>query len=173
MSYSVSLRHQDLRLTDNRQVLLRLGTDSDVDQTIKGSLGHYFGYASVLSELGLPGGGALTLSVYLLESGRSPIEFRTGPFQNAYRTTTVEHISKAGIPIWATDVSVEGQPLPNSADHFDLVVTTDSEVLPDAYSAAGKAERRRLRGLLRPHFDKALDLFDPPRPFDPAGSPPS
>lgn len=115
MSYSVSLRHRDLRLSDDAQVLLRLGTDADVDQTIKGSLGHYFGYADVLTELGLPGSGALTLSVYLLGAGRSPTEFRAGPFQSSYRTTTVRQANDAGIPIWATDVAVEGRLLANSA----------------------------------------------------------
>lgn len=166
MSYSVKLRHQDLRLGDDRRVLLRLGTDADVDQTIKGSLGHYFSYADVLAELGLPGVGALTLSVYLLEPGRFPIEFRVGPFQHAYRTTTVLQVREAAVPIWATDVAVEGRPLPMSVDHFDLVVSTESDVLPDAYTAAGKPERRGLRDLLRPEFDRALSLFGPPLPFD-------
>jgi len=69
MSYSVGLRHHDPRPIDDAQVLLRLGTDADVDLTIKSSLGHYFGYAAILAELGLPGRGALTLSVYLLEAG--------------------------------------------------------------------------------------------------------
>ena len=166
MSFSVRLRHRDLRLTDDTHVMLRLGTDADVDQTIKGSLGHYFGYADVLTELGLQGSGALTLSVYLLEAGLSPIEFRAGPFQNSYRTTTVRQANDAGIPIWATDITVEGRPLANSADHFDLVVSTNSDVLPDAYAAAGKSDRRRLRDLLRPQFDHALALFGPPQPFD-------
>lgn len=171
MSYSVGLRHRDLRLADDAQVLLRLGTDADVDQTIKGSLGHYFGYADALTEMGLPGSGALTLSVYLLESGRLPSEFRAGPFQTTYRTTTVRQANDAGIPIWATDVTVEGRPLANSADHFDLVVSTNSDVLPDAYASADKGERRRLRDLLRPQFVEALALFGPLQSFDPADLP--
>ena len=171
MSYSVGLRHRELRLTEDAQVLLRLGSDADVDQTIKGSLGHYFGYADVLAELGLAGSGALTLSVYLLEAGRSPSEFRVGPFQSSYRTTTIRQANDAGIPIWATDVAVEGRPLANSADHFDLVVSTSSDVLPYAYAAADKGERRRLRDLLRPQFVQALALFGPLQPFDPTDSP--
>ncbi len=171
MSYSVGLRHRDLRLTDDAQVLLRLGTDADVDQTIKGSLGHYFSYVDVLTELGVPGSGALTLSVYLLEPSRSPSEFRAGPFQSSYRITTVRRANDAGIPIWATDVAVEGRPLANSADHFDLVVSTSSDLLPDAYAAADKGERRRLRDLLRPQFVQALALFGPLQSFDPTDLP--
>ena len=171
MSYAVGLRHRDLRLADDAQFLLRLGTDADVDQTIKASLGHYFGYANVVTELGLPGSGALTLSVYLLEAGRSPGGFRAGPFQSSYRTTTVRRANDAGIPIWATDVAVEGRPVANSADHFDLVVSTSSDVLPDAYAAADKGERRRLRDLLRPRFVEVLTLFGPLQSFDPTDLP--
>jgi hypothetical protein len=169
VSYAVSLRVDDGRLADDSQLLLRLGTDRDVDQTIKASLGHYLSYSGVLRELGMAGAGALTLSVYVLESERSPLEFRAGPFQRAYRTTTVARVREAEVPIWATDVAVEGRPLPNSADHFDLVVSTAEDVLPDAYAAAGKAERRRLRELLRPRFELVLAIFDPPRPFETSG----
>lgn len=167
MSYSVTLRADERRLADDTQVLLRLGTDNDVDQTIKASLGHYFSYAGVIRELSLPGSGALTLSVYLLEAGRLPSEFRAGPFQRAYRTTRIGQVRRAAVPLWATDVAVEGTLLPMSSFHFDLVVSTDSEVLPDAYAAAGKAERRQLRNVLRPRFDVVLGLFGPPTPFDP------
>lgn len=172
MSYSVALRTEERRIADDTQVLLRLGADADVDQTIKGSLGHYFSYANVLAELGLPGTGALTLSVYLLESRRSPVEFRAGPFQRSYRTTTIGRVRGAGVPIWATDVAVESQPLPMSSSHFDLVVSTDSEVLPDTYAAADKAERRRLRDILRPQFDVVLGLFGPPQAFEAPAPPP-
>lgn len=165
VSYAVSLRVDDHRLADDARLLLRLGTDRDVDQTIKASLGHYLSYAGVLRELGMSGAGALTLSVYVLDSGRSPEEFRAGPFQRAYRTTSVARVREAEIPIWATDIAIEGQSLPNSRDHFDLVVSTAQDVLPDEYAAAGKAERRRLRGLLRPRFEHVLEIFDPPRPF--------
>lgn len=171
MSYSVSLRSEEWRLADDTQVLLRLGTDTDVDQTIKGSLGHYLSYAGVLAELGLPGAGALTLSVYLADAGRSPIEFRASPFQRAYRTTSVGEVRRAGVPIWATDVAVEGQPLPMSSLHFDLVVSIDAEVLPDTYAGADRSERRRLRDTLRPRFDAVLRIFGPPRAFVPPPDP--
>jgi hypothetical protein len=165
VSYDVSLRVDDPRVNDDAQLLLRLGTDSDVDQTIKASLGHYVSYADVLGELGLPGVGALTLSVYLLEPGRSPGEFRAGPFQRAYRTTSVGRVREAEVPLWATDIAVEGTPLANCADHFDLVVSTDDDMLPDLYAAAGRAERRRLRDVLRPGFEHVFAVFDPPQPF--------
>lgn len=73
------------------------------------------------------------------------------------------------MPIWATDVAVEGRPLPMSEFHLDLVVSIESEVLPAAYAAGGKAERRRLRDLLRPRFEHVLALFGPPQPFERAG----
>lgn len=166
MSYRVSLRADEPRLDDDRNLVLRLGTDGDVDQTIRSSLGHYLAYADVLTELSLPGGGALTLSVYLLDPGRSPSEFRTGPLQRAYRTTSVGAGRSAGVPIWATDVEVEGRPVAMSNCHLDLVVSLDSDVLPDTYAAAGKAERRRLRDLLRPRFEYVLGLFGPTQLFD-------
>ncbi len=53
-----------------------------------------------------------------------------------------------------------------SADHFDLVVSTASDVLPDTYAAADRAERRRRRDRLRPSFAYVLALFDPPVAFD-------
>ncbi len=170
MTYSVELRSGERSIVDDDEVLLRLGTDADVDQTIRSSLGHYLSYAPVLAQLGFPGAGALTLSVYLLDPGRSPTEFRAGPFQRAYRTTTVGRVTAAEVPIWPTDITVEGRPLPMSSFHFDLVVSTTSDVLPDAYAAAGKAERRRLRGILRPGFEHVLALFGEPRPFDAAAS---
>jgi len=173
VSFAVSLRADEHRLGDDQQLVLRLGTDADVDQTIRSSLGHYLSYAGVLLELGLAGAGALTLSTYLLEPDRSPSDFRVGPFQRAYRTTTVGTARAAHVPIWATDVAVEGRPLPMSDFHLDLVVAVESDVLPDAYRDADKAERRRLRDLLRPRFEHVLALFGPPEPFDapdPAGS---
>ena len=123
VSYAVSLRVDDGRLADDSQLLLRLGTDRDVDQTIKASLGQYPSHSGVLRDLGMAGSGALTLSVYALGSERSPLEFRAGPFQRAYRTTSVARVREAEVPIWATDVAVEGRRLPNSADHFDPVVS--------------------------------------------------
>lgn len=165
VGYEVSLRVDDDRVNDDAQLLLRLGTDADVDQTIKASLGHYLSYGSVLGDLGLHGGGALTLSVYLLGPGRSPAEFRAGPFQRAYRTTTVGRVRAAEVPLWATDIAVEGAPLTNSSDHFDLVVSTADDVLSDAYAAAGRAERRQLRDVLRPRFEHVLAVFDPTQPF--------
>jgi hypothetical protein len=166
VSYAVALRDDD-RLTDDATLLLRLGTDADVDQTIKASLGHYLRYASVLAELGITGSGALTLSVYLLAPGRAPVAYRVLPFQRYYRTTPVARVREARVPIWATDVSVEGQRLAMSDDHFDLVVSTASDVLPDVYLAADRSERHRLRDLLRPRFAHVLALFDPPLEFDP------
>jgi hypothetical protein len=162
VSFLVTLRHGEHRITDDGQVLLRLGTDAEVDQTIRGSLGHYPSYAPVLAELGLPGAGALTLSVYLLDPGRSPADFRAGPFQRSHRTTTVGQVRESGVPIWATDVSVDGSPLSTSSDHFDLVVSTALDALPDAYMAANKAERRRLRGILRPRSRRFWDCSESP-----------
>lgn len=73
--------------------------------------------------------------------------------------------------IWPTDVAVEGQPLPMSSAHADLVVSTRSDVLPDAYRTGDKAERRRLRELLRPEFETVLALFGAPLAFvDPTGA---
>jgi len=54
-----------------------------------------------------------------------------------------------------------------SQDHFDLVVSTAADALPDAYAAADRGERRRLRDVLRPGFEHVLALFDPPVAFDP------
>lgn len=166
MSYVVSLRAGETRLSDDRHLLLRLGTDADVDQTIRTSLGHYVSYAPVLHELGLPGDGALTLSVFLLEPGRPPAELRASPFQRVFRTTTVGRLGAAGVPIWATDITVEGVAAPSSDDHFDLVVATFADALPGAYAAADRAERRRLRDQLRPTFEHVLRVFGPPQPFE-------
>jgi hypothetical protein len=173
VSYVVSLRTSETRLTDDRHLLLRLGTDADVDQTIRASLGHYVSYAPVLHDLGLPGAGALTLSVFLLEPGRPPSELRASPFQRVYRTTTVGRLGAAGVPIWATDITVEGWPVPSSADHFDLVVASAVDALPGAYAAADRAERRRLRDELRTFFEHVLRVFDPPQPFEGAEPAPS
>ncbi len=96
MSYMVSLRSDEARLADDARLLLRLGTDADVDQTIKSSLGHYLAYTRFLEELGIPGSGALTLSVYLLEPGRSPVEYRAVTFQPFYRTTSVGRVKGGG-----------------------------------------------------------------------------
>jgi hypothetical protein len=161
----VDLRLDDPRLADDEQLLLRLGTDADVDQTIKASLGHYFTYAKVLETLGLPGAGALTLSVYLLAVNQRPENFRVGPFQRVYRTTTIGRARAAGVAVWATDVAIEGRPLPMSSSHADLVVSTRSDGLPEAYAAADKLERQRLRDTLRPEFETVLTLFGPPLPF--------
>ncbi|MFT3851973.1 MAG: hypothetical protein QM733_04440 [Ilumatobacteraceae bacterium] len=169
MSFSVTLRSIDARLADDQQLVLRLGSDADVDQTIRASLGHYLSYAGVLEQLGLPGVGALTLSVYLAGPGEAVERFRAGPYQRAYRTTSVGVVRRAGVTIWATDVSVEGRPVAMSSAHADLLVSTRSDVLPDAYSAADKTERRRMREQLRPEFETVLGLFGEPIPF---GDPP-
>lgn len=166
LSYDVTLRGADVRLADDEQIVLRLGTASDVDQTIRASLGHYFAYAGVLSENGLEGAGALPLSVYLKDRRQPSSAYRAGPFQRAYRTTTVGRVRAAGVEIWATAVAIEGQRLPLSDAHADLVVSTRSDVLPDAYAAADKTERRRLRELLRPEFEAVLAVFDAPLLFD-------
>ncbi|HWL44903.1 MAG TPA: hypothetical protein VNQ73_18315 [Ilumatobacter sp.] len=165
MSFVVTLRDADARLADDQQIVLRLGTDADVDQTIKASLGHFLAYRPVVVASGLDAPGALTLSVYLRNPGRPVVAYRAGPFQRWYRTTTVGHVIDAGVTIWPTDVSVEGEPLPLSSDHADLVVSARSDVLPDAYLAATKSERRRMRDNLRPEFEAVLALFDAPIAF--------
>jgi hypothetical protein len=45
--------------------------------------------------------------------------------------------------------------------------------LPGVYAAADRAERRRLRGELRPSFEHVLRVFDPPQPFEDAERAPS
>jgi hypothetical protein len=40
VTYSVELRTGERSIVDDDEVLLRLGTDHDVDETIRSSLGH-------------------------------------------------------------------------------------------------------------------------------------
>jgi len=115
------------------ELIVRLGSDAQLDQTIKSALGHFLDYGPVLSALGRPGAGALVLSVFRLGAGATPQSLAEGTGYQVFRRATMARIRSVPLELWPTDVWMDGVRHRWSHLHFDLVVTDSQAILPDAY----------------------------------------
>lgn len=169
-----------LRVIDPQPPLVRLRTDQqipdsavlmvrfdilDLNMVIKGSLNFWTAYGRVLTSLGLPGRGALTLSAFALMDEWT-VEGLAGHCDHSmYRQCQLGTLRDAGVVIWPTEVfRVDGEPDPRNDVHYDIVVEEVPGVVPDKVGQGTPAERRAARKLLEPNFLKVLDLMGPPKP---------
>ena len=156
----------DDRLADEAQLLVRFNDDRDVLNALANALADAHLYRV------LPGHsatGAVTVSVFIVHSDVEARTLTAGIGQHLYGLGTVGRVRAAGLDVVATDLTDDdGQPIPFSDRHADIVVTGYPEdVLP--YDQLSRADRRALRQRLATQYETVLRLFDPRRNLTPAG----
>lgn len=87
---------------EDAELIVRLGSDAQLDQTIKSALGHFLDYGPVLSALGRPGAGALVLSVFRLADGATPDSLAEETGYQMFRGTTLARIRSVPLELWPT-----------------------------------------------------------------------
>ncbi len=77
-----------------------------------------------------------------------------------YGLATAGTLRRAGYQIIGTDIEDEGELIPHSDRHVDVVVCSYPEALA-LYDQLSRAERRAVRERLALPYERALRLFDP------------
>ena len=159
----VELRSDGIQPSDDLPLLIRLGTDSDLNMTIKHALNSYYAYANLVVAADRPDDqGLLTLSAYAQPDGvglsKLVADLTPMPYQH-YRQGRYGDFRRAGFHVLPTTVFTFDMPDRHADLHFDVVVADEHHVLPDTYNASNKPGRTRLRELLSPAFQAALAPF--------------
>lgn len=147
------------------ELVLRFRID-DRNQVIKNALGHWHEYETVLNALGRSGSGALVLSAFALRDGwtadgiaahdRLPSQPR--PRVHVRGAVLLDHNA---LEIWATSMTTpDGELDPRNNVHYDVVVTTDEDLVTPSLLATTKSERSQGRDRIRPVIAPILDLWN-------------
>jgi hypothetical protein len=152
----------DRAVSDDSQVLVRFGRDVDVPQALRVALG-----ASPLYRV-LPGfdrAGAVCVSAFIVRDEVDAVAILADTVWDHYGLATAGTLRRAGYQIIGTDIEDEGELIPHSDRHVDVVVCPYPETLV-VYDQLSRAERRALRERLARPYERALRLFDPRRGLD-------
>jgi hypothetical protein len=149
----------DRAVSDSAQVLVRFGRDVDVPQALRVALG-----ASPLYRV-LPGferAGAVCVSAFIVSDEADAVAMLADTVWDHYGLATAGTLRRAGYQIIGTDIEEEGELVPHSDRHVDVVVCPYPEAFA-VYDRLSRAERRTLRERLARPYEQALRLFDPRR----------
>lgn len=149
----------DRAVSDDSQVLVRFGRDVDVPQALRAALG-----TSPLYRV-LPGSeraGAVCVSAFIVSDEADAVAVLADTVWDHYGLATAGTLRRAGYQIIGTDIEDEGELIPHSDRHVDMVVCPYPEALA-VYDQLSRAERRALRERLARPYEQAFRLFDPRR----------
>jgi hypothetical protein len=149
----------DRAISDNSQVLVRFGRDVDVPQALRVALG-----ASPLYRV-LPGferAGAVCVSAFIVRDEAEAVAILADTVWDHYGLATAGTLRRAGYQIIGTDIEDEGELIPHSDRHVDVVVCPYPGTIA-VYDQLSRAERRTIRERLARPYEQALRLFDPRR----------
>ncbi|WP_433889350.1 hypothetical protein [Streptomyces sp. CA-111067] len=132
------------------------------DQVVLNALGFWHEYSAILNLMGRYEAGALVLSAFALRDGWTPEDITSydrspRPYSQAQGAMLLDR----GLELWPTSTTTpDGEPDPRNEVHYDVVVTTDSTLVPDEVLTGTKEEKKRGRARLRSVFDPILDLWE-------------
>jgi hypothetical protein len=156
VSRLVQLR-TDARVRDDAQLLVRFNDDADVANALRLALADADRYRA------LPGyaeHGAVTVSVFLVTGTTEARTLTAGIGQHLFGLTDAAAVRAAGFDVVATTIVEDGEPLPFSDRHADLIVAGyPAGKLP--YRELSRIDRRLVRESLTRMYEQALRLFDP------------
>jgi hypothetical protein len=159
------IHRPDRDIGDAQQLLVRFGQDTDVAQALR--------LALISSGLyrALPGyedRGAVCLSAFLVENESDARRMLSDVVWERYGLSTAGAIRSVGYDVIGTDIEEDGELLPFSDRHVDVVVAAYPTGIPP-YDDLSRPDRRALRDNLAPEYQRALRLFDPRRGADDEG----
>ncbi|MGH8992034.1 MAG: hypothetical protein ACRDYV_04915 [Acidimicrobiia bacterium] len=149
----------DRDIGDARQLLVRFGQDTDVAQALRLALisSHLY--------LTLPryeDRGAVCVSAFLVEDESDARRMLCEVVWESYGLSTAGAIRSVGYDVIGTDIEEDGELIPFSDRHVDVVVAAyPTGIRP--YDDLSRSDRRALREDLAPEYERALRLFDPRR----------
>ncbi|MDO0914616.1 hypothetical protein QQM39_28415 [Streptomyces sp. DT2A-34] len=155
----IELRPSD-RGVKRDEMVLRFHIENR-DQVIVNALGSWHEYAPILASLGRHESGALVLSTFALRDGWTVD--RIAAYDRWPRPSL--HASGSALldqrlEIWPTSLtSPDGESDPRNEIHYDVVVTTDEQLVTVSVLSGQKHEKREGRARIRPVIDPILDLW--------------
>lgn len=116
----------------------------------------------------LPGyedGGAVCVSAFLVVDESDARRLLRDVIWAHYGLSTAGAIRSVGYDVIGTDIEEDGELIPFSDRHVDVVVAAyPGGIAP--YDDLARSDRRALRESLAPEYQRALRLFDPRRGTD-------
>lgn len=153
------IHRPDRDIGDAQQLLVRFGQDTDVAQALRLALINSRLYRS------LPGyedRGAVCVSAFLVEDELDGRRLLRDVMWDHYGLSTAGAIRSVGYDVVGTDIEEDGELIPFSDRHVDVVVAPyPTGISP--YDDLSRSDRRALRENLAPAYQRALRLFDPRR----------
>jgi hypothetical protein len=155
----------DRVVEDAQQLLVRFGQDADVAQALRLALisSHLYGEIPGYEPLG-----AICVSAFLVESESEARTMLEDVIWGHYGLATAGAIRSAGYEVIGTDIEEDGELIPLSDRHVDVVVAAYPDGLAP-YDDLTRHERRAVREALITVYERALRLFDPRREADDGG----
>jgi len=149
----------DRAVSDDAQLLVRFGRDADEAQALR--------LALVVSPLyrAVPGferAGAVCVSAFVVADETDAAALLLDTTWGHYGLATVGTLREAGYCVVATDIEEDGELIPHSERHVDVVVCPYPEGAAP-YDQLGRPDRRMVREQLVTPYAKALRCFDPRR----------
>jgi hypothetical protein len=159
------IHRPDRVIDDTRQLLVRFGQDTDVDQALRLAL---IGSQLYRDVPGHEEHGAICVSAFLVESESDARGMLKDVVWAHYGLATAGVIRSAGYAVIGTDIEEDGELIPFSDRHVDVVVAAYPDGI-SPYADLTRSERRALRENLAGEYRRALRLFDPRRGADSEG----
>ncbi|MGH9106236.1 MAG: hypothetical protein ACRDZX_10445 [Acidimicrobiales bacterium] len=149
----------DRAVSDDAQLVVRFGRDVDEAQALRLAL-----VASPLYKAvpGFERAGALCVSAFFVADEADAVALLEDTTWDHYGLATVGTLKEAGYDVVGTDIEDDGELIPHSERHVDVVVSAYPDgVAP--YDQLSRPDRRVIREQLLAHYAKALRCFDPRR----------
>lgn len=159
------IHRPDRVIQDAQQLLVRFGQDTDVAQALRLALIGSHLYRDVP---GYEEGGAICVSAFLVQSESDAQTMLEDVVWAHYGLSTAGAIRAVGYVVIGTDIEEDGELIPFSERHVDVVVAAYPHGI-SPYADLARPERRALRENLAPEYQRALRLFDPRRGADDKG----
>lgn len=159
------IHRPDRVVEDAQQLLVRFGQDTDVAQALRLALISSHLYREIP---GYEVAGAIRVSAYVVESESEAKTMLEDVIWGHYGLTTAGAIRAAGYELIGTDIEEDGELIPLSDRHVDVVVAAYPDGL-GPYADLTRQERRSVREALVTAYERALRLFDPRREADGGG----
>ncbi|MHB8246113.1 MAG: hypothetical protein ACYDGN_12320 [Acidimicrobiales bacterium] len=151
--------HDDRRISDSAQLLVRMNDDRDVANALKLALADAPAYRIVP---GFERSGALTVSCFAVADEVEAQIVVRGTRWSWYGLSRVSDLRALGCQLVATNVFDGDDLLPLSDRHVDVIVCPYPPEMAD-YATLTKTERSSLRASLADRFTAVLRAFDPRR----------
>lgn len=159
------IHRPDRGIRNAQQLLVRFGQDTDVAQALRLAL---IGSHLYRALPGYEDCGAICVSAFLVENESDARRLLRDVVWEHYGLSTAGAIRSVGYDVIGTDIEEDGELIPFSDRHVDVVVAAYPTGIA-SYDELSRSDRRALRENMAPEYQRVLRLFDPRRRADDEG----